>query len=195
MKYTALHNVIEGRYSVDNVDYEDDAKTGKVTATLKSSDSAAYTKLGNKLKEIDDLEKQIATLKVGIKDDVKAQITDLFDASDAIHTRVVKTSQFIFTLKADPKITETPQYKKILEELELKLTPSLVKALRALMKKFVTKTQKSASLSYDKLGEQGPETALPVGDESEDDLSQFTQVVLAWGRRFDKALAQLQRAV
>jgi hypothetical protein len=159
-----------------------DAPT-KVTATLTGGDSASFTALGKKVERMNELSEEIKALQSEIKDEAKSKVADLFDASDAVMTRVVVTKSFILTLSKDPEETVTPKYKEILGELEKQLTPDLIKVLEALKKKLVTKSQRSPSLS---VSSKVSESVLREGI-----FSDFSAKVMNWLKGYDKKLRRL----
>ena len=151
----------------------------KVIANLTSHDSAAFTRLANQIKKMQVLEDDIKKIKEDIKTATKQDIQSLFDAEDAIKTRVVETVSFSLVLSKDPKPSETVKYKEVLEELSKNLTPDLIAKLEELKKKYVTVTQKSASLT--------------LKESIFDTLKTFFKSIVSWGNSFDSKLAKLKK--
>jgi len=166
-----------------NIEYEDDPKGSKVIAKLRSYKSQTYTKLAQKLQRMEELTEEMKQLKDEIKTHTKEDVSDLFDAADAARTRVIETVSFVFNLTKDPKVTETPKYKNILEELEKHLTPELIKVLESIkaQEEMVTKTQKSPALSV-----------RPINEDIQDIFARLKDVVYAWGEEYDKKLDDLK---
>jgi len=100
------------------------------------------------IKMVDDLKEQIKSLQTTTKSAIRSDIAFLFEVEDAVFTRVIETKNVILEISKDPKETESPQYKKILEALEKHLTPDLVEVLESLKKEHVTKTQKDPAIRY-----------------------------------------------
>lgn len=165
-------------------DFEYTEGPTKVTATLSGGDSASFTALGKKVERMNELSEEIKNLQKEIKDEAKTKVADLFDASDAVLTRVVVTKSFILTLSKDPEESETPKYKEILGELEKNLTPDLIKVLETLKKKLVTKSQRSPSLS---VSGKVTESVLREGI-----FSKFKSLVMNWLKGYDRKLHRLQ---
>jgi hypothetical protein len=161
----------------DDVDYEDDDT--QATANLGGYQSQSYTKLGQKIAEIERKQKEIDQLKQEVKADTREYIADLFDAADAVKTRVVRTKSFYFQLSKDPAPTVSPKYKEILTALEEHLTPQLLEVLSKLKEELVTVTQKAPSLKSRPL------------DEGEH--SGFTAQINSWADSYDRALDTLER--
>ena len=107
----------------------DESNAGKVIVQLQSYKSQSYTKLAQKIEKVKSLEAEVKQLKLDIVQEGRENVNDLFDASDAVNTRVVETVSFIYQLTKDPKATEAPKYKDILEALTLHLTPELIAVL------------------------------------------------------------------
>lgn len=139
-----------GRVEHPDVQYsqeETKGKISKVVATLASYQSGRYTKLGRNFKRIEWLSDKVAQLKEQTKQESRELVADLFDAEDAVATRVVETVGFTFQLTKDPKPTETVKYAKVLEELQGHLTPELIKVMEALVSKHTSITQKAPALT------------------------------------------------
>lgn len=173
--------IAEGR--LPDVEYVQD-KTS-VTAKLRSYNSAAYTRLANKMERMEALEAEIKQLKAEVKAETKENIADLFDAADAVHTRVIETIQFVITMSKDPKPTETVKYKEVIDALTEHLTPELIAVLNQLRAQFTSVVQKSPSLKI---------TAR--ADESiSSKLKGWVDRVFNWANSYDKKLDVLKRYV
>lgn len=174
-----IKDIFEAR--LPDLDYQQDGDSVKVK--LHSYKSQVYTKLAQKTERIKALKTELETLESEVKQSAREDVADLFDATDAVNTRVVETLQFMFTLSKDPKATETPQYKKILEELSQHLLPEQIAVMEALKKQFVTVTQKSPSLKISKITES----------VATDFFAKFKRVVLQWTRGYDQQLDKLKK--
>ena len=183
--FKKLMMICENR-ELDNpdIEYEDDPKGTKVIARLRSYKSQTYTKLAQKLLRMEELKKETDQLKEEIKQHTREDVADLFDAADAARTRVIETVSFIFNLTKDPKVTESPKYKSILEELEKHLTPELIKVLEGIknQEEMVTRTQKAPSL-----------TAKPVSEGAVGSIfARLKQAVYSWAKSYDQKLDALK---
>lgn len=171
-QFRKLINLVESRDPT--IEYEPRGK--EIVAKLRSHKSGVYTRLANNIEQIEQHEFEIKRLKEIVKQDTRENIADLFDASDAVHTRVVETMSVVFTLSKDPEATVSPKYKDILEELSTHLTPELLAVLNKLKEKMVTVTQKQPSLKIKKL------------DEGE-----LTNAVLNWAEGYDQRLDAIKQ--
>ena len=180
-QFRKLINLFESR----RPDLEYHNGTKEVVAVLKSYNSQSYTKLAQKVERISTLETEIKQLKEEVKAETRENISDLFDAEDAVKTRVVETVSFILTLSKDPEPTRTPKYKDILEELSNHLTPELISVLEELKKQMVTVTQKSPSLKVKPIAEG------IIGSV----FAKLKELVFKWGQRYDQKLDQLKQQV
>jgi uncharacterized protein (UPF0335 family) len=178
-KLRQLMNLCEGR----NPDLEYQDAEDKVIAKLASYKSQSYTKLAQKVQRIEELEAEVKALKEEVKQESRENVADLFDAEDAVKTRIVETMSFILTLSKDPKATETPKYKDILEELTNHLTPELIIVLEQLKKQMVTITQKAPSMKIRPIDEGF------VGSI----FARLKNAVMSWGQRYDQKLNNLKR--
>lgn len=158
---------------------------GEVIAHLKSYNSQVYTKLAQKVERISVLEEEIKQLKEQVKQETRENITDLFDAEDAARTRVVDTLSFIMTLSKDPKATEAPKYKDILEALTEHLTPELIVVLEGLKKSMVTVTQKAPALRI-RQKELDEGVIESIG-------AKLKNLVNSWGINYDVKLTNLKQ--
>lgn len=174
-----LMMIMEGRLS----DIEYDADKTSVTARLKGHNSAAYTRLANKLNRMQELEDEIKQLKADVKADTKENIAELFDAADAVHTRVVETIQFVFTMSKDPKPTETVKYKEVIDALTEHLTPELITVLEQLRSQFTSVVQKTPSLKV------SPRVTESVGSS----IKGWLNKIRNWASSYDRKLDVLKR--
>ena len=166
-----------------DIEYEDDPKGTKVIARLHSYKSQTYTKLAQKLQRMESLTEEMKQLKDEIKQHTREDVADLFDAADTARTRVIETVSFIFNLTKDPKVTESPKYKNILEELEQHLTPELIKVLEGIknQEEMITKTQKSPALSVK-----------PINEAVGSIFARLKQAVYSWAKGYDQKLNALK---
>ena len=192
-----LINLVEGRIEGNpEVSYTDteSASATKVVAQLNSYKSGVYTKLAMKLTRLEEIKQEAKELTAEIKQHSRENVADLFDAEDAASTRVVDTLQFIFTMTKDPKATESPQYKKILETLEKQFTPELTEVYTRLKSEMVTVTQKAPALKVAKKDESIQEML----NLREGIASMFTKIknaVMRWGQKYDAKLDALKAQV
>jgi uncharacterized protein (UPF0335 family) len=185
-KFKSLINLFEARNP--NIEYQQNIET-EVVAVLKSYNSQVYTKLAQKVERISQLEAEVKALKEEVKQETRENITDLFDAEDAVRTRVVDTVSFILTLSKDPKATESPKYKEILETLSSSLTPELIAVLENLKKTMVTVTQKAPALRIRAKDEQLDEEDNMIARF----VNQLKSLVGRWAGSYDRKLDQLKQ--
>jgi len=181
-----LINIFEDRIG-DNPDVSYEDMNGKVIARLQSYNSQTYTKLAQKLLKIEELEKEIKALKAEVKSETKENVADLFDADDALSTRIVETISFVFSMTKDPKETITPKYKEIMAAMEKHMTPQLIEIQEGLKKTMITTSQRSPALTV-----EPREVSESFGKVS----SLFTRLkdmVFRWATKYDRQLDQLKR--
>jgi uncharacterized protein (UPF0335 family) len=175
--------IIESRISDDGISYEETEK--QVIANLLSYKSQTYTKLAQKVARIRQLEEEVNALNEEVKQTARLEISDLFDAEDAVKTRIIKTVSLIIQISKDPEPTIAPKYKDIVEELTNHLTPELIAVLEHLKKTMVTVTQKEAGLKVKPIDEGR------VGNF----FAGLKQKILGWARGYDQKLAALYSAL
>lgn len=193
-----------GPIDSEHVKYSEEikGKTNKVIATLSHSKSAEYTKLGRDLVKITELTEQVDKLKEEVKLHSKEKIQDLFNADDAMRTRVVETVGFTFQMTKDIESTTTFKYKEILDEIQEHLTPELVQMLESIKSKYMT--VKSGSVGrltavQDKNvtpPEPASESVMHEGvmDNLKAYFKKFANYVASWGQKYDKKLNVLKQA-
>lgn len=169
----------------------DESNAGKVIVQLQSYKSQSYTKLAQKIEKVKALEAEVKQLKLDIVQEGRENVNDLFDASDAVNTRVVETVSFIYQLTKDPKATEAPKYKDILEALTLHLTPELIVVLTQLKAKMVTVTQKQPALSLTDKNAVG-ESIGDMGRGIASAFRAFKAHVQRWAYNYDEYLTKLK---
>jgi uncharacterized protein (UPF0335 family) len=185
MKTTQFRNLInlfENR--LPDIEYQETEK--EVIALLRSHDSQVYTKLAQKVEKISALEEEIKALKEEVKQSAREDVAALFNAEDAVKTRVVKTVSLIVQISKDPEPTKSPKYKDILAVLETKMTPELIAVLEQLKKTMVTVTQKEAGLKIKRELDEGQFSSL---------FQKLNQLVQNWGQGYDQKLEQLAQAI
>ena len=176
-----LLNLFESR--LPDIDYQETEK--EVIATLRSFDSQVYTKLAQKVEKIAILEAEVKQLKEEVKQGAREDVAALFNAEDAVKTRIIRTVSLIVQISKDPEPTKAPKYKEILAALEAHMTPELILMLENLKKTMVTVTQKEAGLKIKPLDE-GFVARL---------AQKLLQVVSTWSQSYDQKLARLEAAV
>jgi len=175
--FRQLITLVEGR--LPDVDYQETDK--EVIAILTSRDSQVYTKLAQKYERMSQLKDEISALEDEVKQTVRDDVAGIFDAADAVKTRIVKTKSLIIQLSKDPEATKSPKYKDILVALVSHLTPELIAVVEKMKTTMVTITQKSAGVKIKSLDE-GPQAQL---------ADQVNQVIQSWAAEYDQKLESL----
>lgn len=82
----------------------------KVIAKLSGPTSAKFTKIGNKFKELAELEKEITKLKAESRKQANELMTELFDSEeDAVLTRIAETKSIVMQFAKDTPPKEVEQ--------------------------------------------------------------------------------------
>jgi hypothetical protein len=166
-------------------------KTEKVIADLRSHKSAVYTKLAANLEAIEKKKEEIKALSEEVKQHAREDVADLFDAEDAVKTRVVDTVSFIFELSKDPKPTVSYKYAEIFAELAQHLTPELNLLLADIKKKYETITPKAPSLSL--ISKKKPDLSESIGGKMKQYFAKFKNFVMNWADGYDEKLNNLKK--
>lgn len=184
-----LQRLDESRISDPNVSYED--MEDKVIARLSSYNSKSYTHLAKRIEQIKVMEAEMKKYKDEVKSMVRENIADLFNAEDAVKTRVVDTVSFIMSITKDPAPTESYKYAQIINDLSEQLTPELLKVLNDLKTKYKTITQKEAALKV-----QPKESISESLNESlASYFKQFFAFITRWCSSYDAKLSALKQQV
>lgn len=109
---------------------QDKESVTKVIATLKSYTAGKTTKLANEFEEMLRQKQKIDASLEELKDKSRDLFNDLFDAEDALWTRVLETSKVTLTLsKETVRKTINFNHEKFIDMI-LKLTPELSKEIQ-----------------------------------------------------------------
>lgn len=188
MRYI-LDKFDETRAEHPEISYTDEKL--KVIAELRSHKSAVYTKLADRLESIDRMEAQIKEYKLEMKAMTREHVADLFDAEDAVKTRVIDTVSFIITLTKTPTPTVSYQYAKILAELANHLTPELLIILNDLKEKFKSESQREPGISI--VRKEVEESV--ITDKLKHYFAKFKRFILHWAHGYDRRLNALKKHV
>ena len=141
------HFITEARkLDDDQVEYSEKMVKGKVdrvVAVLKSTKSAAATRLAKNYRNLQRLLKEVEEEKAAQNSLIKEVVDEFFDPSDEVTTRVIESIQYVMTFS---KVTHKPadstdvtDYEAIFNELNASM-PQLASTLAVLLKKH-TKTK------------------------------------------------------
>jgi len=147
----------------------------KITAQIDSKLGPKFDRLVDDLQTVDNLKAQLKQMQDTTKTQTRQDVAFLFDVEDAVFTRVIETKNVILEISKDPKPTESPQYKKILEALEKHLTPDLIEVLEKLKEEHKTITQKDPAVRY----------RFKEDEESEIDMNSFTDWIESYDKKLD----------
>jgi len=166
----------------------------KVTVALQGNDSGAMTRLTKRYERLD----KSAKLLKEKRDQLNAQIKDIgdrvFDAEDALATRIIETIQYTIMLTAAEKAeTKSPtkkiDYEAAFHELA-KLVPELTKAADEIREKYT-----------ELIPAKDTPTALKVKSKVEESLAQIVQSTMtkfvtwikSWGADYDTKLNAIKK--
>jgi len=166
-------NIVEAAGVPGVKQYERDET--KITAQIDSKLGPKFDRLVDDLQTVDNLKAQLKQMQDTTKTQTRQDVAFLFDVEDAVFTRVIETKNVILEISKDPKPTESPQYKKILEALEKHLTPDLIEVLEKLKEEHKTITQKDPAVRY----------RFKEDEESEIDMNSFTDWIESYDKKLD----------
>ena len=115
-EFRKLMNLFENENPDVEYEYVGDTKSktlsgdfSKVIAKLSGPTSAKFTKIGNKFKELYDLEKDIEKLKAESTEEARQAMEQLFDSEQAVLTRIAETKSVIMQIAKDTQ----PKQKRV----------------------------------------------------------------------------------
>jgi hypothetical protein len=187
-----------------HITYTEKKKTKKgldldrIIAVLSGIESGKFTRVANKYRQIDRLEKLCKRKRDELNSLVKGKFQDLFDVQDEIYTRVIESVSLVATLakKTDPK-TEYEDFDEVgyTQELEV-LLGKLGESLENLQAKY-TKILPIVD-------PESPSPKLTV--KLKEDLSNMTEIVywchvyqqkvkawlVSWDSEFNRLKAEIE---
>lgn len=169
----------------------------KVTLELEGHDSAAMSRLMTRYKRLDRQWKMLEERRNKVNSEVKAVVDEIFDAEDALVTRIVETVSYTVMLtKATPAsekaATTKVDYESAYAELA-RLVPELEEKAKEILAKYselVPPKDTPAALKYTPKLDEG------VGTVVKGWLSKakaFVKEFLGWGRSYDAKLDAFRR--
>jgi septal ring factor EnvC (AmiA/AmiB activator) len=197
MKISELLNLTEDRQA-DLVYTEKRIKTllDRVTVELSGNQSGVMSKLTTRYARLDKTAKLLAARREEVNAQMKDKAEALFDATDAVLTRVVETVSFTITLSkaekaADKKPKSTVDYTAVVKELQT-MVPELDEQLKALIAKYtevVAAKDTPVALRVKSKIEEG------VLSSVWSSLKSFAKGIKAWAKGYDERLDALRSMV
>lgn len=172
--------------------YHEKEVKGKVEAIivkLEGTESARYTKMANRYKEIDAELKRLSDERNTMNDEIKTDITEkYFDAADAIYTRIVETVSLTAQVAKTPKPSEKIDNDAVVDEL-LKLMPELKGQIEALQKQFTSISKpKAPALTIKTEG-----VVSDVWEKIKKKATDYYNSVMSWAKGYDKKLDKIKQ--
>ena len=165
----------------------------KVTLYLKGNDSAVMTKLLTRYKRLDRQYKLLEIRRNELNKQVKAVADSIFDAHDAVATRIITTVSETITLTkqvlaSEKQPTKKVDYEKAFNELA-KLVPELGDKVEEIVEQcteLIPPKDTPSTLRYTSKVEEGISDAIKAMVAK---ARAFTKEMFNWGKRYDAKLA------
>lgn len=162
----------------------------KVILHLSGSDSAVMSRLTTRYRRLDKAAKLLEQQREQANSEMKQTADLLFDATDAVLTRVINTSSYIVTFSKASKGTDKDviNHEAILNEL-LEMVPELEDKINKLTKKYktvVTSRDTPSKLIVKAKTDEG------LIDKAVDWIKNFVSEILSWASGYDKRLHALE---
>lgn len=103
----------------------------RVIVELKGTESSKMTKLAKRFQELEDEIDALEKVKKQIGAEIKSNVTELFDATDVVYTRVVETAKVSLTLSKQEEASKKVNYEKVVEMLVV-MVPDLTDKIEQL---------------------------------------------------------------
>lgn len=169
----------------------------KVMLELEGNNSGAMSRLMTRYTRLD----KTAKLLKERRDEVNAQVKDvadrLFDAEDALATRIIETVSYTVMLtKAEKAETKEPKkeidYASAYSELA-KLVPELEAQAKAILEKYTTSIPPKDTPTALRVKSKVDEGVVSVVKGWVAQAKAFVKEVLSWGRSYDAKLDSFRR--
>lgn len=189
----------------DDVKYKEKKVAGmidRVTVILSGKKSEIFTKLAQRYKKIDNAIKVLGEEREMLNERVKEHMTEMFDATDEVYTRVAESISLTATLSkrtpASTKDVETFDTEGFIAGLYEAL-PELEDQLNELVKRYtvvrqVTTAEKSPALRV-KLGEAENEISDQLLEKIEEYSSLVNNKILSNLIEYDRKIKPILNAV
>lgn len=171
-------------------------KLDRVTVELNGNKSGVMSRLTSRYARLDKAAKLMKEKRDELNAQMKSVAEDLFEAEDALLTRVVDTISFTITLSkaekaADKSDTKTIDYEAIVKELS-SMVPELEEKMKELTEKYTTvkaATDTPVKLTVKQKTNEGLKDSITSLVKS---FSSFVKRITSWGNTYDKKLTALK---
>ena len=198
-----IKDLLEAR--VPGLEYEEKLKSksdptiDKVTLKLAGKDSEIMTKLSNRYKRLDNLQKAITEQRNTMNATVKDKMSDLFDAEDIFRTRVIETISATMTLAKQGDKTPASSkivvdHEKVAAELLALLEGELLEKGKLILSKY------TQTLNIPAQEPKSPALTVKTSESIKEAFSwdamkawagKFLDYFKSWGRSYDQKLAKI----
>jgi prefoldin subunit 5 len=165
----------------------------KVILSLEGNDSGAVTRLAKRYDRLDKSAKAIKDKRDELNTNMKMLGDSLFDAEDALVTRIVETASYTVMLSASEKGADKPRkavvdYEAAYKELAA-LVPELTEQAKVILAKYTEMMQQKDTPMALKVKSKLSEGLVEVAKRA---WKAFVATVTSWGKDYDKKLDAIQ---
>lgn len=160
----------------------------RVTVALAGNEASVMTKLAKRYARLEVSLKAIQDKHKEMNADLKQRVGDLFDAEDAVLTRVAETAQFTLTLNKEIKKEDTSSvdYEAIAKALTALIDDSLQPAVEKIYAQFTKVVPAKEPVKSLKVSKE------VVKEGIIEKITSFVKSILNWATGYDKKLAKLK---
>jgi hypothetical protein len=174
---------------------EDPNQISKVVAVLKTQKAASATRLAAEFIKIKEAKDSIDLLEQEFRDRGRGYVESLFDAEDAVWTRVVETGKVVMQIsKASTRTTIKFDQEGFLAAI-LKIAPQLTDKMEKLKKAYTTETTipVAAGFKASLQGEGIKEISQKTLEYLKNMGAKFLNYIKSWGSVYDDQLAEIEK--
>lgn len=184
------HLILTEARSLDRVYTEKKVKglVDRVTVTLSGTEAGVMTKLAKRYARLEASMKAMKEKHDELNQRLKGDVGDLFDAEDAVLTRVAETAQFTLTMNKEIKKADTQSidYAAIVTALSALIDDSLQPAVDKIITKFTTTVPAKEPTKTLKVSKEVMSEGIISG------IKGFIKSIMSWASGYDKKLAKLK---
>lgn len=155
----------------------------RVIVELKGNESGKMTKLAKRFQELEDEIEALENAKKKLSVEIKQNVTEMFDATDVVYTRVVETAKVSITLSKQEEAGKKINYEKVVQML-VTMVPELTAKVEQIKEACTTEVKAREPSLRVKVDEGFKEIWLKIKSSAKAMLLKFN----VWAKRYDAKL-------
>ncbi len=155
----------------------------RVIVELKGNESGKMTKLVKRFQELEDEIEALENAKKKLSVEIKQNVTEMFDATDVVYTRVVETAKVSITLSKQEEAGKKINYEKVVQML-VTMVPELTAKVEQIKEACTTEVKAREPSLRVKVDEGFKEIWSKIKSSAKAMLLKFN----VWAKRYDAKL-------